>query len=88
MTKDEKFVAAWSRTRRMGKWKFCLFVGITWGILVPLGLEASSYFFGSNYVFEGGSFATRILIYIVLGILAFGQIIWWMNEKKHNKLTS
>lgn len=84
ISKEDKFLNKWSRTRKMGKWKFILFQGIfLGGIGFILGKVGLDFFLG----IELGNMQEYIMTAILFGIF-FGTGTWLYTENRYKNYTT
>ena len=85
--KEQKFVTSWAKTRQIGMMKFMIFSGGLWGVLTAsiiqmFALSEMSF----KDAFFSSKFAVQLSIFIVIGIVIFGLVMWKINEKKYLRL--
>ena len=85
--REEKFVNSWAKTRKMGMIKFMIFSGGLWGVLTAcimqmFELREMSF----KDAFFSSKFAVQLSIFIIIGIVIFGLVMWKINEKKYLRL--
>jgi len=85
---DERFIRFWSEKRKRGKWNYAFRHGVlffAWPVFVLS--EAFKYFFNSDYMLTPSRIIGGLIIWTVLGFLAFGLLQWRSMEKRFDKLT-
>jgi hypothetical protein len=87
--REKTFLAHWKKKREIGKWKYSFIHGaLLWGIPVYLFLQLFYYLFQDGYTFEIGKFITGLVFWSVIGFLAFGLLMWWLNERAYHKINN
>lgn len=88
INKEKQFKAYWESKRKNGR----LWYSFRHGVLIfawPVYLitEIIKYLTRkSDYVFLFDLFLKGLLIWTILGFIAFGTIMWWTNEKRYRLL--
>lgn len=77
---------AWEQTRKMGLWKYVLFQGFFWGVIVCFIsrlFDLNKRSFSDIYFSRSGLLAA--LFYIAAGVLMYLSF-WWFGERNYKKL--
>ena len=87
--KEAKFVAYWEATMKQGRLRYALLHGSIFGFLIFLFTFIFSFLDDSyDEMFVMPKIFGVILIFILGGVIFEGGYTWWMNTKKHTRLTS
>lgn len=90
MTEAElKFKENWEKTKAKGRWKYALIHGATFGLAVFFivnlwSLKDKSF----QEVFINQRAFEQMLTMTFAGIVGYGTLKWWMNEKVYNKIVA
>jgi large-conductance mechanosensitive channel len=84
--KDKRFITSWEKQRQKGKWPFALRVGILWALVTYALMQVFYFVFQEGYVFEIGRFLTGLAVFIIMGFLVFGLLMWRWNEKAYQQI--
>ncbi|MFZ1704079.1 MAG: hypothetical protein WAT79_07010 [Saprospiraceae bacterium] len=84
---DQKFKESWEKTRLKGRIQYALINGATFGFVVFLifnlwYLKDLSF----KEVFINYKAIEQMLTMTFAGILGYGTIKWWLNEKMYQKI--
>lgn len=86
---DKKFKIRWERIKNKGRIRYALFHGATFGFFVFLifnlwYLKDKSF----DEVFIQRRALEQMLTMVLAGIVGFGTIKWWLNEKIYKKIVA
>lgn len=87
--KDKEFIARWSQKRRDGRWRYAIHDGLllfSWPIYFLS--ELLKYLLrDSGYDFSWTTLLSGCIVWTILGLVAFGVIMWIANEKRYQEIT-
>jgi len=84
--KEEKFIKRWSKTRKIGKIKYQLIFGGTWGLFTSVFIQLLKLENrGLTELYFSRDFLIQLGLFLILGIFGFGLTLWKVNEKKLEK---
>lgn len=92
ISKDERRLKAWEAWEKAGAKRYILGMGLSWALVTLALLHILRWGFGLGDAepWAGSNSVTYLLIeavlFLVLGVLAFGPSMWYYNRWYHGRL--
>lgn len=86
---DQKFKENWEKIKAKGRWQYAMTHGAMFGFVVFLIINLW-YLKDKSFqeVFINQKAMEQMLTMTFAGIVGYGSIKWWMNEKIYKKITA
>ncbi|HEX6982530.1 MAG TPA: hypothetical protein VF181_07195 [Balneolaceae bacterium] len=83
---DEQFLKRWEKKREAGMPKYLFSTGGIFALAAVFAFIVIELYNNSlKEVFSSGEAVERVITYFALG-LAFGGVMWYLNNRKYEKL--
>ena len=78
---------SWEKTRIKGKKRFCLLIGLSWGIVTSFVIKLFDLLeYSFSEIYFNNKFLVSTLIFLIIGIFIMGPVFWFLNEQKYKSL--